>query len=57
MFLTRRAAKRPEWLEVSKTVKGRGAGDDVSEDCVGAIKSIVRPPVLEWKKWEAIKGF
>lgn len=57
MFLTRRAEKRPEWLEVSKTVKGRGAGDDVSEDCVGAIKSIVRPPVLEWKKWEAIKGF
>lgn len=57
MFLTRRAAKRPGCLEVSKAVKGRGAGDDVSEDCIGAINSIVRPLALEWKKWEAIKGF
>lgn len=38
-----------------KTVPGRG--DDVGKDCAGAIKSIVKTLVLEWKKWEAMKGF
>ena len=56
MLLTGGAAESPVWLEISKTVKGRGVGDDVSEDCVGALKSTVRTLVFLWKKWEAIKG-